>query len=280
MTGQFDAVVSIEMIEAVGEEFWPAYLQAIDRLLTPDGTAVVQAILMDHHRYLATRNSYGWIQKHIFPGGLLPSLEALEEVATRHTLSLIHIWLGVPRGWRPLRGGRRGRAGGDLVTAEPQVVPDLPALPALVIGTVRHTRFRPLRHAFTNTHYQWLVDLDTPPRLPRRLRQLSELRAEDHLDGVATSLPELKTVAVSYTHLDVYKRQMTGRWPAPSTGGSFGLTADVPTSRSTRTPRGLGSAPPPCRCGRRPGSSGSSPASRERARTRRPTRATRMTPTT
>jgi cyclopropane-fatty-acyl-phospholipid synthase len=85
VTGQFDAVVSIEMIEAVGEEFWPAYLQAIDRLLTPDGTAVVQAILMDHHRYLATRNSYGWIQKHIFPGGLLPSLEALEEVATRHT---------------------------------------------------------------------------------------------------------------------------------------------------------------------------------------------------
>ena len=85
VTGQFDAVVSIEMIEAVGEEFWPAYLQAIDRLLTPDGTAVVQAILMDHHRYLATRNSYGWIQKHIFPGGLLPSLEALEEVATLHT---------------------------------------------------------------------------------------------------------------------------------------------------------------------------------------------------
>jgi DUF1365 family protein len=82
------------------------------------------------------------------------------------------------------------------VSPQERVVPDLPTLPALVIGTVRHTRFQPLRHAFTNTHYQWLVDLDTPPRLPRRLRQLSELRAEDHLDAVATSLPELKTVVL------------------------------------------------------------------------------------
>ena len=85
VTGQFDAVVSIEMIEAVGEEFWPAYVETIDRVLAPGGSAVVQSILMDHDRFLATRNSFGWIQKHIFPGGIIPSLEALEEVATRHT---------------------------------------------------------------------------------------------------------------------------------------------------------------------------------------------------
>jgi cyclopropane-fatty-acyl-phospholipid synthase len=40
---------------------------------------------MDHRRFLATRHSYGWIQKYIFPGGLIPSLEAIDEVATRHT---------------------------------------------------------------------------------------------------------------------------------------------------------------------------------------------------
>lgn len=84
-SGAFDAVVSVEMIEAVGEEFWPTYFATIDELLAPGGTAVVQAILMDHDRYLATRHSYGWIQKYIFPGGLIPSLEAVREVTGRHT---------------------------------------------------------------------------------------------------------------------------------------------------------------------------------------------------
>jgi len=83
--GQFDAVVSVEMIEAVGEEYWPTYLLAIDRALGPGGTAVIQAITMDHQRMLATRNSYGWIQKHIFPGGLIPSVEALRHLAHHRT---------------------------------------------------------------------------------------------------------------------------------------------------------------------------------------------------
>ncbi len=83
--GEFDAVVSIEMIEAVGEEFWPDYLRVIDGRLAAGGTAVVQSILMAHHRMLATRHSYGWIQKHIFPGGLVPSQRALDEAAQRHT---------------------------------------------------------------------------------------------------------------------------------------------------------------------------------------------------
>ncbi len=84
-SGSFDAIVSVEMIEAVGEEYWPTYFQAIDRLLAPGGTAVIQAILMDHDRYLATRNSFGWIQKYIFPGGLIPSLRAIEDVTLDHT---------------------------------------------------------------------------------------------------------------------------------------------------------------------------------------------------
>ncbi|KGN36261.1 class I SAM-dependent methyltransferase [Knoellia subterranea] len=85
LDGPFEAVVSVEMIEAVGEEFWPTYFSAIDRLLAPGGVAVIQAILMEHDRLLATRTSYGWIQKYIFPGGLIPSLDAIREVSGRHT---------------------------------------------------------------------------------------------------------------------------------------------------------------------------------------------------
>jgi cyclopropane-fatty-acyl-phospholipid synthase len=84
-TGSFDAIVSVEMIEAVGEEYWPTYFRALDRLLAPGGTVAIQAILMSHDRYLVTRRSYGWIQKHIFPGGLIPSLRAITEVAQRET---------------------------------------------------------------------------------------------------------------------------------------------------------------------------------------------------
>lgn len=85
VTGQFDAIVSVEMIEAVGQEFWPTYFNTLDRLLAPGGQVAIQSILMSHDRYLATRNSFGWIQKHIFPGGLIPSAEAIEATATRYT---------------------------------------------------------------------------------------------------------------------------------------------------------------------------------------------------
>lgn len=77
--GVHDAVVSVEMIEAVGEEYWETYFRTIDERLAPGGVAAVQAILMSHERLLATKHSYGWIQKHIFPGGLIPSLQAISE---------------------------------------------------------------------------------------------------------------------------------------------------------------------------------------------------------
>jgi cyclopropane-fatty-acyl-phospholipid synthase len=64
--GSFDAIVSVEMIEAVGEEFWPTYFATLDQLLAPGGTIAIQAILMEHDRVLATRKSFGWIQKYIF----------------------------------------------------------------------------------------------------------------------------------------------------------------------------------------------------------------------
>ena len=83
--GEYDAIVSIEMIEAVGEEYWPDYFRTMDDRLKFGGTAVVQAILMNDNRLRATRSSYGWIQKHIFPGGLIPSLPAIERSLDDHT---------------------------------------------------------------------------------------------------------------------------------------------------------------------------------------------------
>jgi cyclopropane-fatty-acyl-phospholipid synthase len=95
VAGDFDAIVSVEMIEAVGDEYWPAYFTALDRLLAPGGVAAVQSILMAHDRYLATRRSHGWIHKHIFPGGMIPSLRAIEDTARQHTrlrVSLVHFF--------------------------------------------------------------------------------------------------------------------------------------------------------------------------------------------
>jgi cyclopropane-fatty-acyl-phospholipid synthase len=83
--GEFDAVLSVEMIEAVGERYWPVYFDAIERRLAPGGVAVVQAIVMPHERMLATRNTFTWVQKYIFPGGLLPSVPAIQQVTSQHT---------------------------------------------------------------------------------------------------------------------------------------------------------------------------------------------------
>jgi cyclopropane-fatty-acyl-phospholipid synthase len=76
--GEFDAVVSIEMLEAVGAEYFGAYFAAVDRALVPGGKAAVQVISLPDPDYERQRRGSNWIQKHIFPGGLLPSLGAIE----------------------------------------------------------------------------------------------------------------------------------------------------------------------------------------------------------
>ncbi|WP_439654464.1 class I SAM-dependent methyltransferase [Streptacidiphilus neutrinimicus] len=83
--GRFDAVVSVEMVEAVGVEFWPVYFRTLDAMLAPDGRVALQAITMPHDRLLATRRTYTWIHKYIFPGGMLPSNEAVDEVTRTRT---------------------------------------------------------------------------------------------------------------------------------------------------------------------------------------------------
>jgi len=81
--GRFDAIVSIEMFEAVGEEYWPDFFGTCDRLLRPGGRLAMQTITMPHDRYLASRRSYTWVHKYIFPGGMIPSQEALAGAVER-----------------------------------------------------------------------------------------------------------------------------------------------------------------------------------------------------
>ncbi|MET9677469.1 cyclopropane-fatty-acyl-phospholipid synthase family protein [Streptomyces sp. NPDC006482] len=75
--GRYDAVVSVEMIEAVGAEYWPAYFGALRRLLAPGGRVALQAITMPHDRMLATARTHTWISAYVFPGGLIPSPTAI-----------------------------------------------------------------------------------------------------------------------------------------------------------------------------------------------------------
>ncbi|MFF7951433.1 class I SAM-dependent methyltransferase [Streptomyces griseorubiginosus] len=84
-TGEYDAVVSVEMIEAVGAEFWPVYFRTLDARLAPGGRVALQSITMPHERMLASRDTFTWIHKYVFPGGLIPSTEAIERTARDHT---------------------------------------------------------------------------------------------------------------------------------------------------------------------------------------------------
>jgi cyclopropane-fatty-acyl-phospholipid synthase len=77
ITGQFDKIVSIEMLEAVGHRYLPAYAATCDRLLKPDGLLALQFITVPDHRYEALRGGVDFIQKHVFPGSLLVSVNRL-----------------------------------------------------------------------------------------------------------------------------------------------------------------------------------------------------------
>jgi cyclopropane-fatty-acyl-phospholipid synthase len=83
--GLYDAIVSVEMIEAVGEQWWPTYFRLLDDRLAPGGRVGLQAILMDHARMQATKRAWTWTRKYIFPGGLIPSASAIDEQLARHT---------------------------------------------------------------------------------------------------------------------------------------------------------------------------------------------------
>ncbi|WP_175253050.1 cyclopropane-fatty-acyl-phospholipid synthase family protein [Pseudomonas sp. BMW13] len=92
LEGQYDKLVSIEMIEAVGHRFLPTYFEQCARLLKPEGLMLLQAITIRDQRYEQARQSVDFIQRYIFPGGALPSMHKMLEVISRHTdLNLHHM---------------------------------------------------------------------------------------------------------------------------------------------------------------------------------------------
>ncbi|SEN17803.1 cyclopropane-fatty-acyl-phospholipid synthase [Luteibacter sp. UNCMF331Sha3.1] len=91
LSGQFDRLVSIEMIEAIGAAQMETYFRKIGDLLRPDGMALVQAITIEDHRYAQALASVDFIKRHVFPGSFIPSLQAMLEAKTRASdLALVY----------------------------------------------------------------------------------------------------------------------------------------------------------------------------------------------
>ncbi|MFT5564879.1 MAG: cyclopropane-fatty-acyl-phospholipid synthase [Myxococcota bacterium] len=85
VTGTFDKIVSIEMLEAVGHRFLDTYFEQVDRMLAPDGLASIQVITIPEQRYKNYLRRPDFIQRYIFPGGHLPSLEAMTSSMGKNT---------------------------------------------------------------------------------------------------------------------------------------------------------------------------------------------------
>lgn len=92
LRGQYDKLVSIEMIEAIGHAQQRDYFGRIGELLRPDGRALIQAITIEDHRYRQAVNSVDFIKRHVFPGCFIPSINSMLEAKTRSSdLALIHL---------------------------------------------------------------------------------------------------------------------------------------------------------------------------------------------
>ncbi|MAI89373.1 cyclopropane-fatty-acyl-phospholipid synthase family protein [Ponticaulis sp.] len=85
--GSFDGVVSIEMFEAVGEAYWPGYFSKIHHVLSPGARAALQIITIDDQLFASYRKRVDFIQKYIFPGGMLISIDALKEEISKSGMS-------------------------------------------------------------------------------------------------------------------------------------------------------------------------------------------------
>lgn len=88
VVGRYDGIASIEMFEAVGENNWPVYFKAVSRLLTDEGRAALQVITIDEKRFESYRKGADFIQRYVFPGGMLPSPAAFEKHAAREGLDI------------------------------------------------------------------------------------------------------------------------------------------------------------------------------------------------
>jgi cyclopropane-fatty-acyl-phospholipid synthase len=92
LSGRYDKLVSVEMIEAVGHQFLDTYLAKCASLLAPDGAMLLQAITIDDRLYAEALKSVDFIQRHVFPGSFIPSITAILDSARRVTdLKLFHL---------------------------------------------------------------------------------------------------------------------------------------------------------------------------------------------
>lgn len=92
LTGSYDKLVSIEMIEAIGHRYFDTYFRKCSELLKPQGMMLLQSITIADQRYREARRSIDFIQRYIFPGGCLPSVAALGDVVARSTdMRIFHL---------------------------------------------------------------------------------------------------------------------------------------------------------------------------------------------
>jgi cyclopropane-fatty-acyl-phospholipid synthase len=89
VTGRFDHIVSIEMFEAVGEAYWPTYMQTLARCLAPGGRAALQVITIDPSMFDDYKAHPDFIQHYIFPGGMLPTVERFDAAAAGAGLAVV-----------------------------------------------------------------------------------------------------------------------------------------------------------------------------------------------
>ena len=130
------------MIEAVGLEYWPAYFATIDRVLAPGGRVALQSITIEHQRLLATKGSYTWIHKYVFPGGIIPSLHAVRDVVAHNTLLRVssataygHDYARTLHSW--LERFHANTAAGSRARLRRALHPDVEVLPRLLRGRFR-----------------------------------------------------------------------------------------------------------------------------------------------
>ena len=87
LQGRYDKLVSIEMIEAIGAPYLDTYFRTVDRLLKPEGLALIQAITIEDHRYAQALKAVDFIKRHVFPGSFIPSIHAMLAAKTRASAS-------------------------------------------------------------------------------------------------------------------------------------------------------------------------------------------------
>ncbi|MEN9681089.1 MAG: hypothetical protein RLZZ627_982 [Pseudomonadota bacterium] len=92
LEGQYDKLISIEMIEAVGHQFFEAFFKQCSQLLKPEGLMLIQAITINDRQYLSARDEVDFIKRYIFPGSCIPAIEPLVHAATQATdLQLVYL---------------------------------------------------------------------------------------------------------------------------------------------------------------------------------------------